>query len=75
MAGTAFIGDLNIEPPRCHACGERHEPEYPHEFTERFRRHVRLMHGREATAYDTLAHCKGVIYQASMAAMLKEVAA
>ena len=70
---TQFLGEMNIEPPVCQVCGARHEPQYPHEATDRLREYVRLQQGRRATAYDLVSHTTGLIRAAVMNELLRRM--
>lgn len=69
----SFVQGVNINkrPEECPVCGARHEPQYPHHITNKFRRHIFRREGRVATYYDLLSHTKGVIRESAMTATLQ----
>lgn len=71
MDEKKYHGTLNLQPELCPVCGARHEAEYPHLDTARFRLHVFREKGRAATQYDLLAHTKGMIRETVMVATLQ----
>lgn len=71
MDGKHYHGELNLQPELCPVCGTRHEAEYPHLDTARFRLHVFRETGRAATQYDLLAHTKGMVRESVMVATLQ----
>lgn len=60
--------NLNVPEPRCGACGGRHEPEYEHKDTPKFRQHIQDTHGREFVENDLYNHCHGLMRQMMIAA-------
>lgn len=54
--------------PLCVICGARHEPEYPHLFTDELNKHIQGIYGRDAQQSDTFEHCTGLIRAAMEAA-------
>jgi len=71
MGEKKYLGKLNLEPNLCPVCGARHEAEYPHLDTARFRLHVFRETGRAATQYDLLAHTRGMVRESVMVATLQ----
>jgi hypothetical protein len=47
--------------PRCEICQAFHEPEYPHQLTDAYQRHIQQAHGRAASVADTYTHCTGIL--------------
>jgi hypothetical protein len=45
---------LQLYRPLCAECATYHEPEYPHQHTETFRKTIRQRYGRDATDNDTM---------------------
>lgn len=56
--------------PFCAVCNTYHQTQEPHEQTPALLAYIRRTRGREATAYDAIAHTSGLIFRASAAALL-----
>lgn len=61
-----------MDTPFCIACATHHEPEEPHAQTSAFAAYVQRTEGREATAFDAIAHTEGLVFHASAAALLSQ---
>lgn len=61
-----------MDTPFCITCATHHEPEEPHAQSAAFAAHVRRTQGREANAYDAIAHTHGLVFHASAAALLSQ---
>ena len=74
MSEEQFQGPLNMEPPTCLLCGGKHEPEYPHLDTFKFRQLILQKHGRAATQFDLMADMSPAFQNTMMIATLQNMA-